>query len=44
MHLDEFAVGVVDALLEERRLRGAGADHGVGALAEDGADAAGGRK
>ena len=42
VHLDELAVGVVGALLEDRRLRRAGADHGVGALAEDGADAAGG--
>src|SRR5215467_10827993 len=40
MNLDEFAIGVVHALLEERRLRGAGADHGVGGAAEDGADAA----
>ena len=42
MDLDEFAVGVVGALLEDGGLRGAGADDGVGALAEDGADAAGG--
>ena len=42
MHLDEFAVGVVDALLEDRGLRRAGADHGVSALAEDGSVAAGG--
>ena len=42
MDLDEFPVGVVGALLEDGRLRGAGADDGVGALAEDGADAAGG--
>ena len=43
MHLDEFAVGVVGALLEDGRLRRAGADDGVGALAEDGAVAAGGQ-
>ena len=42
MDLDEFAVGVVGALLEDGGLGGAGADDGVGALAEDGADAAGG--
>ncbi len=42
MDLNEFAVGVVGALLEDGGLRGAGADDGVGALAEDGADAAGG--
>ena len=42
MDLDEFAVGVVRALLEDGGLRRAGADDGVGALAEDGADAAGG--
>ena len=42
MHLDEFAIGVIRALLEHGRLRGTGADHGVGALAENGADAAGG--
>ncbi len=41
MNLDQLAVGVVHALLEDGRLRRAGADHGVGALAEDGADAAG---
>ena len=40
--LDELAVGVVGALLEDGGLRGAGADDGVGAFAEDGADAAGG--
>ena len=40
--LDELAVGVVCALLEDGRLRGAGADDGVGAFAEDGAVAAGG--
>jgi len=39
--LDEFAVGVIDALLEERGLRGAGADDGVGGAAKDGADSAG---
>src|SRR4051794_588167 len=43
MHLDEFAIGVIRALLEHGRLRGTGADHGIGALAEDGADAAGGK-
>ncbi len=42
--LDEFAVGVVGALLVEGGLGGAGADDGVGALAEDGAVAAGGRR
>ncbi len=42
MDLDEFAIGVVGALLKDGRLRGAGADDGVGAFAEDGADAAGG--
>ena len=41
MDLNEFAVGVVDALLEQRGLRGAGADYGIGGAAEDGADAAG---
>ncbi len=41
VHLDEFAVGVVRALLIERRLRRSGADHGIGGLAEDGPDAAG---
>ena len=35
MHLDELAVGVVCALLEDRRLSRTGADHGVGALAEE---------
>ena len=35
MHLDEFAVGVVDALLKDGRLRRAGADDGVGAFAEN---------
>ena len=42
MHLDELAVRVVAALLIERRLRRARADHRVGGLAEDRADAAGG--
>src|SRR5579863_807895 len=41
VNLDEFAIGVVDALLEEGGLRGAGADHGICRAAEDGADAAG---
>ena len=41
MHLDELAVGVVRALLIQRRLRRSGADDRVGGLAEDGADAAG---
>ena len=41
MDLDEFAVGVIDALLEERGLRGAGADDGIGGAAENRADAAG---
>ncbi len=39
--LDELAVGVVGALLVEGGLRDAGADDGVGGLAEDGSDAAG---
>ncbi len=39
--LDELAVGVEGALLVERGLGGAGADDGVGGLAEDGAVAAG---
>ena len=43
VNLNELAVGVDDALLEDGRLRRAGADHGVGALAEDGADAARGQ-
>ncbi len=42
MNLDELAVGVIAALLIERRLRRSGADHRVGRLAEDRADAAGG--
>src|SRR5271157_4720023 len=41
MHLDEFSVGVVRALLIERRLRRSGADDRVGGLAEDGAITAG---
>ena len=41
MDLNEFAVGVDGALLEERGLRGAGADDGIGGAAEDRADAAG---
>ena len=40
MDLDEFAVGIIDALLEESGLGGAGADDGVGGTAEDGTDAA----
>ena len=44
MHLDHFAVAVGGALLIERALRRAGADHGVGGLAEDGADSAGGHE
>ncbi len=39
--LDEFAVGVIHALLKESGLRGAGADDGIGGAAEDGADSAG---
>jgi hypothetical protein len=39
MNLNELAVGVSDALLEDGRLCRAGANHGVGALAEDGPDA-----
>src|SRR5438309_8807669 len=42
MHLDEFAVGVVTALLIKRRLRGAGADHRICRLTKDCADSAGG--
>jgi hypothetical protein len=41
MDLDELAVGVEGALLVERGLGGAGADDGVGGLAEDGSVAAG---
>jgi len=41
MDLDELAVGVDRSLLVERGLGGAGADDGVGGLAEDGPDAAG---
>ncbi len=37
MDLDELAVGVEAALLIERGLRRAGADDGIGGLAEDGA-------
>ena len=40
MDLDEFAVRIIDALLEERRLRRAGAHNGVCREPEDGADAA----
>ena len=43
MNLDELAIGVVAALLIERRLRRSRADHRVRGLAEDGANAAGGR-
>src|SRR5579863_10031001 len=43
MDLDEFAIGIIDALLKDRRLRRTCADYGVGALAEDGADAPGGQ-
>ncbi len=42
MNLNELAVGVERALLIERRLRRAGADHGIRGLAEDCANAAGG--
>ena len=42
MDLDEFAVGVVDALLKQRGVGRAGADHGVGGFAEDGPVASGG--
>src|SRR5271167_767188 len=41
MHLDELAIRVVRALLINSRLCRAGADHRVGALAEDGPDTAG---
>ncbi len=41
MHLNELAIGVASALLEERRLGGAGADHGIRGVAEDSADSAG---
>ena len=41
VNLDEFSVGVIDALLKESGLRGTGANDGVGGLAEDGANAAG---
>src|SRR5215475_1955940 len=42
MYLDELTIGVVAALLVERRLRRSGADHRIRRLAEDGANAAGG--
>ncbi len=42
MYLDEFAVGVIRALLIQRRLRRPSADHGIGGLAENGAVSAGG--
>src|SRR5438552_5730233 len=42
MHRDEFAVSVVTALLIKRRLRRAGADHGICRLAKDCADSTGG--
>src|SRR5215813_4368293 len=41
VHLDEFAISVKAALLVERRLRRAGADHGVRRFAKDSADATG---
>src|ERR1700722_15928177 len=40
MDLNEFAIGVIRALLEQRGLRRAGANHGIGGAAENGADAA----
>src|SRR6185437_12938075 len=40
-HLDEFAVCVISALLEHRRLRRTRTDHRIGALAENCANAAG---
>ena len=43
MHLDEFAVGVVGALLKDGRLRRARADDGIGALAENCPNAARGQ-
>src|SRR5215472_1118531 len=42
MHLNEFAVTVEASLLIERRLRSAGATHGVRGFAKDCADATGG--
>src|SRR5258708_33985323 len=41
MDLDEFAVGVIHALLKKSGLRGAGADDGICGAAEDSADSAG---
>ena len=41
VNLNEFAVGVIHALLEKRGLRRAGADYGIRRAAEDGADSAG---
>ena len=41
MHLNELAVGVGNSLLKDRRLRRAGADDRIRALAEDSPDAAG---
>ena len=43
MDLDEFTVGVIDALLKERGLRGAGADYGIRGAPENRANAAGGK-
>ncbi len=42
MHLNEFAIRVVAALLIESGLRRAGTNHGIRRLAEDCSDAAGG--
>src|SRR5215472_3986228 len=42
MNLDEFAVSVIAALLVQSGLCRAGAHHGIGRLAEDGANTAGG--
>src|SRR5579884_460707 len=41
MDLDEFAIRVIASLLIKRRLCRTGADHGVGALAENCANASG---
>ncbi len=41
MHLDEFAVRVIDALLQQRRLRRTGADDGVRRSTKNSTDAAG---
>src|SRR5580693_2553851 len=40
MHLNEFAVSVVNTLLKQRGLRGASANDGISRAAKDGADAA----